>query len=327
MSSLLHRAIVVAVGLALVGGAAGCDSSSSTPAATTATTTTAATTTAPSAASCAKAGLPKTVAYRSIPGIPADALSLDIHAPARACLAPVILWVHGGGYQIGDKAKQMPDKVALFNAKGWILVSINYRLTQPGVATSAQFPDHYEDVAAAIGWVHRSIDAYGGDPNRLALLGHSAGADIVANVADQPTYLAAEGLRTTDLDCIGPLDTEGFDKVTSVGDGESAQWKTALGNEPDYLTTTSATRFIERDDDVPDTIGVVRGGADRRAIEQAYLDKVASTGARAVTIDAAGLSHEDVNTRIGAPGDTVMTPPLVAFLSDCLGPAPKPTNR
>ena len=115
--------------------------------------------------------------------------------------------------------------------------------------------------------------------------------------------------------------------TTSVGDGESAQWKTALGNEPDYLTTTSATRFIERDDDVPDTIGVVRGGADRRAIEQAYLDKVASTGARAVTIDAAGLSHEDVNTRIGAPGDTVMTPPLVAFLSDCLGPAPKPTNR
>ena len=327
MSSHLRRVIVVAAGLALVGGAAACDSSSSTPAATTATTTTTGAPTTPSAASCAKAGLPKTVAYRSIPGIAADALSLDIHAPARACRAPVILWVHGGGYQIGDKANQMRDKVALFNAKGWILVSINYRLTKPGAATSAQFPDHYEDVAAAIGWVHRSIGAYGGDPNRLALLGHSAGADIVANVAGQPTYLAAEGLSSADLDCVGPLDTEGFDKVTSVGDGESVQWEAALGNEPDYLNTTSATRFIHRDDDVPDTIGVVRGGTSRRAIEQAYLAKVASTGARAVTIDAAGLSHEDVNTRIGAPGDTVMTPPLMAFLSDCLRLVPEPTNR
>jgi len=178
-----------------------------------------------------------------------------------------------------------------------------------------------------VAWVHRSIRAYGGDPNRLALLGHSAGADIVANVADQPTYLAAEGLSPSVLDCVGPLDTEGFDKVASVGDGESAQWKSALGNEPDYLTKTSATRFIEPDDELPTTIGVVRGTPGRRAIELAYLAAVAATGARTVTIDAAGLSHQDVNTRIGAAGDTVMTPPLLSFLHDCFRIAPSPTHR
>lgn len=307
--------------VALAAAATSCQPGSSPPA----TTTTA--TVAPGAASCATPGLPKTVAYRSMPGVAANALSLDIHAPDRACLSPVVLWVHGGGYHAGDKANQVKDKVARFNAEGWLFVSINYRLTVPGSPSSARFPDHYDDVAAAVAWVHDSIRAYGGDPNRLALLGHSAGADIVANVAGRPTYLAPYGLGPRTLDCVGPLDTEGFDKVASVGDGESAQWKSALGNEPGYLVTTSANRFIRPGDDLPDTIGVVRGTPGRRAIEQAYLDVVAATGARTVRIDAAGLSHEEVNTRIGASGDTVMTPPLMAFLTSCFRIAPSPSHR
>ena len=311
----VRRLVVAIAGAALVAGTAtACDPGPGEAATTEAAPATTSTT---KAASCATGGLPTTVAYRSIPGVTANSVSLDVHAPARACRAPVVIWVHGGGYHVGDKANQVRDKVARFNAEGWIFVSVNYRLTVPGSPTSARFPDHYEDVAAAVAWVHRSIGAYGGDPDRLALLGHSAGADIVANVADQPTYLAAHGLTTDVLDCVGPLDTEGFDKVTSVGDGESAQWKSALGNQPDYLTRTSATRFIGEHDDVPDTIGVVRGTPGRRAIEQAYLDRVAATGARSITIDAAGLSHEEVNTRIGAAGDTVMTPPLLRFLREC----------
>ncbi len=307
MRPLLRRLLLATAGAALVASTAtACDpGTGGGPSSTTA------------ASSCRTAGLPTTVAYRTIPGVAANSLSLDVHAPASACRAPVVLWVHGGGYHVGDKANQVRDKVARFNAEGWIFVSINYRLTVPGSAMSAQFPDHYEDVAAAVAWVHRSIARYGGDPDRLALLGHSAGADIVANVADQPTYLAAHGLTMADLDCVGPLDTEGFDKVASVGDGESAQWKSALGNEPDYLDATSATRFIDDDHRVPDTISVIRGTAGRRAIERAYLDRVAANGARAITIDAAGLSHEEVNTRIGAAGDTVMTPPLVRFLNEC----------
>jgi acetyl esterase/lipase len=314
--------LAVAALVALAVTATGCDTGPGPSAPATTTTTV-----APGATSCATPGLPTTVAYRTIAGVPAGALSLDVHAPARACQSPVVMWVHGGAYHVGDKANQVQDKVARFNAEGWLFVSINYRLTVPGSPTSAQFPDHYEDVAAAVAWVHDSIRAYGGDPNRLALLGHSAGADIVANVADQPTYLAAHGLSPRSLDCAGPLDTEGFDKVASVGDGESTQWQSALGNEPDYLTKTSATRFIGPDDEVPATIGVVRGAAGRRAIEQAYLDAVAATGARTVRIDAAGLSHAQVNTRIGQPGDAVMTPPLVAFLRTCFRIPPNPAHR
>jgi len=132
--------------------------------------------------------LPTTVAYKTVAGIDPDLLSLDIHVPADARNAPVVMWVHGGGYAIGDKAYQMTDKISLFNGQGWILVSVNYRLSAPDKG-AAQYPDHFLDVAAAVAWVREHIPAYGGDPNRIALLGHSAGADIVSNVAVGPSYL------------------------------------------------------------------------------------------------------------------------------------------
>ena len=267
-------------------------------------------------ANCPTSGLATTVAYRTIPGVAKDLTSLDIHAPATTtCNKPVVLWVHGGGYQIGDKSNQIANKRTLFNGKGWILVSINYRLTVPGDPKSAHFPDHYDDVAAAVAWVHANIGRYGGDPGRIALLGHSAGADIVSNVAAQPSYLARYGLPLSTLDCVGPLDTEGFDKVAAGADDD--QWEVALGNNPNYRTETSATRLITSTSKVPAAIGVYRGTAGRQAIEKAYIAKVKATGATTTMIDARGLSHAEVNSRIGAPGDTVMTPPLVASLQTC----------
>ncbi|MEZ5139156.1 MAG: carboxylesterase family protein [Acidimicrobiales bacterium] len=268
---------------------------------------------------CPTPDQPTTVAYRTIPGVAKRLTSLDVHAPATAgCNKPVVLWVHGGGYQTGDKGNQIADKVALFNRQGWILVSINYRLTVPGDASSAHFPDHYEDVAAAVAWVHGTIGRYGGDPGRIALLGHSAGADIVSNVAAQPGYLAAHGLPLSTLACVGPLDTEGFDKVAASTDGEDLQWAIALGNNPQYQTETSANHLLTPASEAPDAIGVVRGTAQRRRIERAYLDEVAATGAATTLIDASTLTHNEVNSRIGAPGDTVMTPPLLDFLHTCL---------
>lgn len=303
---------VFAATLALVGTA--CSSGHDAPTAKADSTTTS------SKRSCATPGLATTVAYTTVPGVDANLTSLDIHAPLGACTAPVVMWVHGGGYRIGDKANQVRNKVVEFNGRGWVFVSVNYRLTRPGVAGTAQFPDHYNDVAAAVAWVHANITKYGGDPARVALLGHSAGADIVSNVADNPGYLAQHGLGLDALVCAGPLDTEGFDKTkASAKDpgGEKAQWQTALGNNPSYVTATSATRLIKPDIGIPPTIGVVRGTAERRAIETDYLAALRTAGIRTVSIDARSLTHAQVNTQIGAPGDAVMTTPLTEFLTTC----------
>lgn len=265
---------------------------------------------------------PDTVTYRVVPGAPAGSTDLDVWAPPGGCGAPVVVWVHGGGYHRGDKANGMRDKVAWANRKGWILVSVNYRLTTVGDPDSAQFPDHYEDVAAALAWVEDHIADHGGDPDRLALLGHSAGADIVANVAAPPAYLAGQGASADLIDCLAPLDTAGFDKPRA-SEAEGRQWASALGNNPDYLTETSATLVLRSGAAAPppDTLTVYRGTPRRQSIERDYLRAVRGAGGETVLVDARSLTHGQVSSRIGAPGDRVMTPPLSRFLRGCFAPA------
>lgn len=273
-----------------------------------------------SVSSCAQVGLPATVAYNAVPGVDRNLTSLDIFASRATCEAPVVMWVHGGGYQIGDKSNQVKDKVVLFNDHGWIFVSVNYRLTKPGQPGSAQYPDHYDDVASAVAWVHAHIADYGGNPSRIALFGHSAGADIVANVAVNPTYLQRQGLGLSAIRCAGPLDTEGFDKVAAGArdpDGEKQQWKAALGNNPRYLTQTSAALLARPGIGIPRMIGVVRGTPQRQEIETAFLDRLRAAGVPTTSIDARSLTHGQVNNQIGAAHDKVMTPPLVDFLRNC----------
>lgn len=170
-------------------------------------------------------------------------------------------------------------------------------------------------------WVHDHIGEYGGGAISIALLGHSAGADIVANVVTKPAYLQTGGLDLSSIRCAGPLDTEGFDKTvanTTDPDGERKQWKSALGNNPDYVTATSATSQVQPGIGIPSMIGVVRGMPHRQQIETAFLSTLAANGIDATTIDARALTHAEVNANIGKLGDTVMTTPLMAFLTTCL---------
>ena len=320
--AILTLALALALALTTAACAAGNSDGASTTRPTTTTTTAAAQApkTATASAICRQTATKATVAYRKIAGIPANATSVDVYPVAGVCNAPVVMWVHGGGYQIGDKSQQIRDKVKLFNAKGWILVSVNYRLTAPGQPGSAQFPDHFDDVANAVSWVHTNIARYGGDPTRIALLGHSAGADIVSNVAINPTYLRQHRLDLRVLDCAGPLDTEGFDKITSNAGalgGEQQQWVDALGNNPNYQTETSATGLIKRGIHIPPMIGIYRGSPTRQKIENNFLKALDTAGIRTTKIDARSLTHAQVSQNIGAPTDKVMTTPILRFLTTC----------
>src|ERR671934_2141866 len=95
---------------------------------------------------------------------------LDVYAPGGAKNLPVVFWIHGGGWQTGDK-KDVQLKPRAFNDKGFIFVSTNYRLL-PDVDMGAIV----RDVAKAVHWVHDHVADHGGDPDRLFVMGHSAGA-------------------------------------------------------------------------------------------------------------------------------------------------------
>ena len=274
------------------------------------------------AATCVPSA-PRTVAYRSIPGVDRNLTSLDLYVPPARCRrraqVPVVVWVHGGAYRKGDKSQAVAHKVALFAKRGWIFVSVNYRLTKLADPESARYPDHYDDVAGAVRWLRRNVKRRGGDPRRIALLGHSAGADIVSNVAVNPRYLARHGQRLSSLRCFAPLDTAGFDKPRA-SPREQVQWRLALGNQPDYMTSTSATRIARRGTGIAPALTVYRGTPRRQRIEAAFAARLRALGVPVTLVDARTLNHAQVNQRIGAPGDTVLTPPLVSFLRTCFRP-------
>jgi arylformamidase len=192
---------------------------------------------------------------------------------------------------------------------------VNYRLSRPA-AGNARYPDHYDDVASAVAWLRKHVRKRGGDPKRIALLGHSAGADIVSNVAVNPAYLKRRGQPLRALRCFAPLDTAGFDKPRA-SPREQVQWRLALSNLPDYMTATSATLIARPGTGIPPALTVYRGTPRRQRIQTAFAQRLTSIGVTATLVDATALNHAQVNRQIGAPSDTVMTPPLVTFLRGC----------
>jgi acetyl esterase/lipase len=125
--------------------------------------------------------------------------TLDVFAPALSDKRPlpVVVFVHGGTWIAGDKNHFGLNRgVGRFLARhGVVAVLINYRLS-PGV----KHPEHARDVARAYAWTCRNVARYGGDPTRIVLAGHSAGAHLACLVATDKTYLDDPELKLTDRD-------------------------------------------------------------------------------------------------------------------------------
>lgn len=265
------------------------------------------------------------VPYQALPGVAPALQALDIYpACGAAGPAPVVIWVHGGAWAIGDKGNAMADKVALWNGAGYAVVSVNYRLSpetgalEPG---RVRHPLHAQDVATAIAWVHDHIAAHGGDPSRIALLGHSAGAHLVALLGTDPQFLGAHQLGPAALRCVGSFDTEAYDIPRTMQTASAMQalmLRNAFGDDPAVWAAASPINHVAAGAGIPPFLSVRRGGGDRQATEQAFDAALRAAGVASTQIDASALTHEEVNAHIGAPGDQVMTAPIVAFLDGCL---------
>lgn len=129
-------------------------------------------------------------ASEDIPYAPAPRQKLDVYRPAAPHSAhPVIVFFYGGSWNRGARADYRFVAAAL-TARGFVVVIPDYRL-YPQV----RYPLFLEDCAAAVGWTLRNIERYGGDPHRVYLLGHSAGAYNAAMLALDPRWLAGVGFR------------------------------------------------------------------------------------------------------------------------------------
>jgi acetyl esterase/lipase len=134
----------------------------------------------------AQARGPRDVAYG-----PDPRQRLDLYLPAGAAPArprKTLVFIHGGGWQRGTKDRHRFVGRS-FAAAGYVVVLVNYRL-YPQV----RFPAFVNDAAKAVAWVRANVRRHGGDPGRIYLMGHSAGAHIAALLALDPRYLRAAGV-------------------------------------------------------------------------------------------------------------------------------------
>ena len=119
---------------------------------------------------------------------------LDIYTPEKAAAsAPVVVFFMGGNWVKGERADFAFVGRALAS-RGYVVVIPDYRL-YPEV----KYPDFLDDSAQAVAWTAREIAAFGGDPKRLYVMGHSAGAYNAAMVALDPRYLAKHGMKASAL--------------------------------------------------------------------------------------------------------------------------------
>ncbi len=203
---------------------------------------------------------------------------LDVYTAAEGELrgAPVLLQVHGGGWSIGSKNTQGLPLMQHLAAKGWICVSINYRL-----APRDPFPAQVVDVKRAIAWVKEHIEEYGGDPSYLAITGGSAGGHLAALAALTPDDRTWQpGFEDADTSVRVAVPHYGvYDLAGSTGLRGAEQMRDRfLGPrvlqkswDDDPEAFEAATPLLRITPDAPDFF-VVHGGADSVVkVDQARL--------------------------------------------------------
>jgi arylformamidase len=243
--------------------------------------------------------------------------SLDVYAPGEGKNLPVVVWIHGGGWKRGDKTG-IRGKPEMFNARGFVLVSINYRFV-PEVTIQQMTGD----VAKAIHWVHDHAQEYGGDGESIFVMGHSAGAHLAALVCTDDKYLKAEGLSFKILKGCVPVDVSMYDAPKQVKHLlENAPLRAPLftgtfGDEASQKEL-SPLLHVAKDKHIPPFL--ILCCADRSDVvaqSEAFVKTLNEAGVAAKVHAAEGKNHGTINSELGTDGDKP-TAALDEFLNGVL---------
>ena len=245
--------------------------------------------------------------------------TLDIHAPAGAKDLPVVFWIHGGGWQAGSKA-DVQLKPRLFTANGCVFVATNYRLLpQVDMGTLIR------DVARSLGWVHRNIAAHGGDPRRIFVMGHSAGAQLAALLCTDDRLLRAEGVPFSALRGCVPVDGDTFDIPAIVATAETRRrvhgqpepkstHRSKFGTEEQHREFSAVNHAAAGKGIPPFLILHISANPDTTIQAQRLAAALKSAGVSARVLADREANHSVINNQLGAPGDA-NTRELLSFVT------------
>jgi acetyl esterase/lipase len=248
---------------------------------------------------------------------------LDVYAAADASNLPVVFWIHGGGWVTGDKT-EVHIKPRVFSERGFVFVSTNYRLL-PDV----QMEEIIRDVAKALGWVHKNIRQHGGDPSRIFVMGHSAGAQLAALLCIDDRYLKSEGVPFQVLTGCVPVDGDTYDLPAIIMTAEMRQalhklplpefgHRVKFGNDPKKHIGFSAVTHVAKGKGIPPFLILhVAGHPDVTAQAQRLGAALKSADVPVKIYGAKETTHNQLNDNLGLPDDPA-TKELFAFLGPLL---------
>ena len=247
--------------------------------------------------------LHRDIVYGGCDGCDETLVSLDVYEPEGGEPHPVVVFIHGGAWRIGDK-KYDGKKGAYFAEHGFVYVTINYRLS-PDVI----HPTHIRDVARAVAWVYRHIGEYGGDPDHIFVMGHSAGAHLSALATLDQRRLEAEGLGPDIISGVILLDGAGYDIPLLLSDAGWLYQKLytpAFTEDPEVRRDASPALHVE-DDESPPPFLIIYAGDREEAMIQAKLlaERLRAVGTDVTLHHAPEKSHGTVNRELGNEGDGV----------------------
>lgn len=228
---------------------------------------------------------------------------LDLYLPAGRQRFPVVISIHGGALTAGDKSKQTYVGQR-FAAAGFGTAVINYRLSP-----TVSHPAHVQDAAAAIAWVKQHIGEYGGDPNALFVIGHSAGAYLTALLALDERYLAAHKLKPQDIRGFVPVSA--FFYVDRVAPDRP---KTVWGTDVKTWLEASPPRYVNKG--APPLLLLYADGDEpwRRDQNEEMAAALRKAGGRDVTVkQITGRDHATVWSKLGE--DEEVSKLIIAFVS------------
>lgn len=244
-----------------------------------------------------------------------DKLSLDIYPVKNAKKLPVVVFVHGGAWILGDKATKIEDKVRLFNANNYVFVSVNYRLSS-FFNTKVQYPSHPNDVADAVKWIYEHIASYGGDPENIVLMGHSAGAHIVSLLGTSEKFLPQRGIALNQIKGIISNDTEGYD-VVGMGNEGVKIYRRIFGDNPQQWKEASPIANVSKGKSYPPFLLITRGENYRKEMASKFAEELRNSGTKVSMISADPYSHFEANNKIGTEKESIITPKILEFLAEC----------
>lgn len=227
--------------------------------------------------------------------------ALDVHAPAQGENHPVIVWIHGGGWKAGDKAS-LQKKPQAFLGKGFVLVSVNYRFV-PAVALKEMM----SDLAQGVRWVRDHVAEHRGDPERIVIMGHSAGAHLAALLCTDDRYLRAAGVPMNCLKGCVPVDVSAYDipkRLKDGGDTPAVNYTSIFGTGEAEQREFSPVTYVAKDKGIPPFLLLHVASRESTKTQAHWLaSKLHEAGVKARVVAAEGKTHGSISADLGGADD------------------------